>query len=207
MATTYPTTKQTLPNPGPLTYRDDPGFELDVVVATLGDTVEALQDKLGLGASIAAANQVLRATGAGASAFGQIVTGDLVANAVTLGQSATPTTSSPTTSSGTPGDMPQMTVTQSVTAGSLFLILFSCALYNGAANSITAFTLLYDGGQVLQRSITSKGANLIDIVTLFHVLTVPTTKSVITKMQWHTNANTSTTPGLERGLTIVEFKK
>lgn len=83
MTTTYPTTVQAHPNPGPTTLRNDPGFELDVVVATLGDTLEAVQTKLGTGSSVAAANQVLRGTATGATAFGQVQTGDLAGAACT----------------------------------------------------------------------------------------------------------------------------
>jgi hypothetical protein len=57
---------QTIPNPGPTTYRDDPGYELDVVVSTIGDTLEAVQAKLGTGATIGtaalAANAVTQRT-------------------------------------------------------------------------------------------------------------------------------------------------
>lgn len=69
--------------PGPTTYRDTPGYELDVLVSQLGELVEQLQLKLGIGASTAAANQVLRGTGAGATAFGALQTADLAAASIT----------------------------------------------------------------------------------------------------------------------------
>jgi hypothetical protein len=44
----------------------------------LWDELVAFANKLGIGASVAAANTVLRGTGAGASAYGQVQAGDLV---------------------------------------------------------------------------------------------------------------------------------
>jgi hypothetical protein len=45
------------------------------------DAIEALEAKLGIGASVAASNQVLRGTGAGATAFGQVQAADIAVGA------------------------------------------------------------------------------------------------------------------------------
>lgn len=68
----YPTSLDSLTNPGSGTYTDDSGFELDVVIGRLQDIAEALEAKLGIGSSAAAANQVLRGTGTGVTSFGAI---------------------------------------------------------------------------------------------------------------------------------------
>lgn len=48
------------------------------------DAIEAIEAKLGIGASVAAANQVLRGTAAGATAFGQVQAGDLTPGTSTM---------------------------------------------------------------------------------------------------------------------------
>lgn len=81
MTTTYPGAKDNLPRPGPATEMDDAGFEGDLVIDNISDAIEAIETKLGIGSSVAAANQVLRGTGAGATGFGQVVNGDISASA------------------------------------------------------------------------------------------------------------------------------
>lgn len=73
----YPAALDALPDPTQATYTDDDGYELDLLLQKLNGIVEALEAKLGTGASTAAANTVLRGTGAGATAFGQIVNADI----------------------------------------------------------------------------------------------------------------------------------
>lgn len=62
------------------------------------DDVVQLATKLGRTGSVPAANQVLRGTGAGTSAFGAIQTGDLAAGAISQRVIAAPTGSQTTTS-------------------------------------------------------------------------------------------------------------
>jgi hypothetical protein len=78
----YPASLDTAIQPGSSTYTDDAGFELDVMIDTLMLAMAALEAKVGVGASVAAANRVLRGTGAGATAFGQIQAGDHAAGAI-----------------------------------------------------------------------------------------------------------------------------
>jgi len=74
----FPTSLDSLANPTATTRRNDPGFELDVVIATLNDIAEQLEAKLGIGASAPGAGAaVLRRTAAGASAWGQVVGADI----------------------------------------------------------------------------------------------------------------------------------
>lgn len=85
MPINYPGSLDSLSNPTATTRRDDPGFELDVVISQLNDIAEALQAKLGIGASLpAAGGGVLRQTGSGASAWGKLQSGDIASGAVPL---------------------------------------------------------------------------------------------------------------------------
>jgi len=83
----YPGALDSLANPSGSTQQDDPTLLHSAQHGTLNDIVEAIETKLGIGASVAAANQVLRGTGAGASAFGQVANGDLAGN-ITLAKLA-----------------------------------------------------------------------------------------------------------------------
>lgn len=73
----YPTSLDTLSNPtgGQVQGSTTPTHSGHHTNAN--DILEALEAKLGIGSSTAAANQVLRGTGAGASAWGQIVSADI----------------------------------------------------------------------------------------------------------------------------------
>lgn len=67
----FPSSLDSLANPTSTTYTDDSGFELDVVISNLNDIVEALEAKLGIGATTPDAQyKTLGATAAGTSAWG-----------------------------------------------------------------------------------------------------------------------------------------
>ena len=79
----------------------------------LKDALIAVETKLGTGSSTASANTVLRGTGSGATAFGQIVSADITASTIAnsrLAQVATATFKGRTTA-GT-GDVEDLTATQ-----------------------------------------------------------------------------------------------
>src|SRR5262252_2004637 len=76
MPINFPASLDSLANPTATTRRNDPGFELHQVISNLNDIVEQLEAKLGTAASTAAANTVLRGTGAGATVFGQVQPAD-----------------------------------------------------------------------------------------------------------------------------------
>jgi hypothetical protein len=80
----FPSALDALSNPTATTRRNDLGYELHAVISTLNDIVEALETKLGISASVPAANTVLRGTGAGSTAFGQLQAGDLVPGTSTM---------------------------------------------------------------------------------------------------------------------------
>jgi hypothetical protein len=74
----FPTSLDSLANPTPTTLRNAPGFSLSAQVSALNDIVEALEAKLGIGASTPGASAgVLRRTAAGASAWGQTIASDI----------------------------------------------------------------------------------------------------------------------------------
>lgn len=76
----FPTSLDSLANPTATTLRNDPGFELHTVISTLNDIAEALEAKLGIGASTPGGSAaVLRRTASGASAWGALQTGDMAA--------------------------------------------------------------------------------------------------------------------------------
>jgi hypothetical protein len=67
----YPTSLDSLANPTSSTYTDDSGFELDAIIARAQDILEALEVKVGIGASTpTTAGDVLHVTGAGATTYG-----------------------------------------------------------------------------------------------------------------------------------------
>lgn len=72
----FPTSLDALANPTATTNRDDSGFELDLVISRIHDILEALEAKVGIGASLPSAAGVLRRTAPGVTAWGQILAGD-----------------------------------------------------------------------------------------------------------------------------------
>lgn len=74
----YPVSADVLANPTALTNRDDAGFELHGVISRIQDILEALEAKVGIGASTPPATAaVLRRTATGASAWGQVAGADV----------------------------------------------------------------------------------------------------------------------------------
>lgn len=74
----YPTSLDALANPTSTTLRNDPGFSLAAAVSTLNDIAEAVEAKVGIGASVPGATAaVLRRTATGTSAWGQVAAGDI----------------------------------------------------------------------------------------------------------------------------------
>lgn len=67
----FPSSLDSLANPTSTTYTDDSGFQLDVVISNLNDIAEALEAKMGIGATTPDAQyKMLGATAAGTSAWG-----------------------------------------------------------------------------------------------------------------------------------------
>lgn len=79
----FPASADALANPTATTNRDDAGFELDLVLARIHDILEALEAKVGIGASLPSTASVLRRTAPGTSAWGQVVGADIAAQTIT----------------------------------------------------------------------------------------------------------------------------
>jgi len=107
--------------------------------------ITALAAKLGSGASTAAANQVLRGTGAGASAFGQVATGDIAANAVTQVGYASVVTANPSTTSTTYVAIPDLSVVLTTLASAKCTVEFTGILQSTVGGSINAVAVFVDG--------------------------------------------------------------
>jgi hypothetical protein len=65
----YPSSLDTLANPGPTTNQDDSGYELDIVIGRIHDILEALELKLGTGASVAVTQSLLNGIGSGSASW------------------------------------------------------------------------------------------------------------------------------------------
>lgn len=91
MAGSFPTGVTSYTNPGPsdATATEIGGRSHDEFHADNNDDLEQVMTKLGTGASTATANTVLRGTGAGTTAFGQIAAADIADNVITATQLAT----------------------------------------------------------------------------------------------------------------------
>lgn len=73
----FPASLDALANPTATTNRDDAGFELDAVIARIQDILEALEAKVGVGASLPSAAGVLHETAPGVTAWGQVINADV----------------------------------------------------------------------------------------------------------------------------------
>ena len=65
----FPVTMDVLSNPTSSTKTNDSGFELDVVISTIQDILEALEQKLGIGSTSATGATALEGTGSVTSAW------------------------------------------------------------------------------------------------------------------------------------------
>jgi len=172
------------------------------------DAIEALEAKLGIGASVAAANTVLRGTGAGASGFGAIQTADIAANAVSRIWTATVTATFPSTTalvgSGTVL-MTDMSVSIT-TVGGPILCLFECISNNSAAGNVNVFDLFVGGILQTRRQLTAPVAGYdVYLALLWSQALAAGTYTV--QANWAVTAGTATSIGNQRSLTVVELRR
>jgi hypothetical protein len=76
----YPTSLDSLPDPTTAQFEDDDGFEIDLLLQKLNAIAEALEAKLGIGSSTAAAAQALFGNAAGTTKFDTIARRNLLLN-------------------------------------------------------------------------------------------------------------------------------
>lgn len=205
MATTYPTSVQALASPGSGTYQDDTGFELDVVVTTTNDTVEAVQTKVGIGSSNQSpvASRVLGADGSGTSSWRQVATADLVANAITQATLASSLSGNTTSTSyvDITGAAPSLTTT----GGDLLVIAVLCVA-NSAASNASYFALKLDAASEVGEVVTSAAVNNGQFVqTIVWRFTGVSAASHTVKGRFKVSAGTST--AYSGQILMVEVKK
>jgi hypothetical protein len=205
MPTNFPTSVDSLANPTATTRRNDPGFELHAVVSTLNDAVEALETKLGTGASTAAAGQVLRATGAGASAFGAIQSGDLAANAITQVGSSYSTSPYALTFSASYSFITDTVVHITTTGGDL-LVWVSMAWYVATAATVKSIAVQLDSATDVPLAIVNQGvANQVEFVGGVYRFTG--VSSALHDVYIKVKASAGTLTLGERSLLVMERKR
>jgi len=176
--------------------------------ANANDILEALEAKLGTGASVAAANTVLRGTGAGGSAFGAIQTADIAANAISQIWTATVSTAFPSTTQPIGSGavlMPDMSVSIT-TLGGPILYLFECMANNTGAGNENVFDLFRGGTLLTRRQFHAPVANYNAYLALLYTET-PAAGSYTIEARWAVTAGTATSIGTQRSLTIVELRR
>jgi hypothetical protein len=173
------------------------------------DAIEAIEAKVGTGASTPAANTVLRGTGAGTTAYGQVVTGDLAASAVT--QSGVKTASATvSTSSAVPSVIPddgagEMAVTLTTTGGPL-LAGFAGTISNGLATGQNVLGFSLDGaGLGDAMAYSAPAANAFGAHSFTLLMTGLAAGSHTVRVLWRANSGTATAFG--RSLWVVELKR
>jgi hypothetical protein len=203
MPINFPASLDSFANPTAGSYEDDTGLEHHTQHANANDAAEALEAKLGIGASTPAANTILGGNGTGTSGWRQVVNGD-IANAAISQSGVAAATGGQTTTSTTPVDVTGASVTFTTTGGRV-LLLFSGYCSNGAANQTCYFSLVQDGATAGQfAAATSATASAIGTVSMVMILS-PSAGSHTWKVQWSVTGNTSTLSG--GYLSVMEIKK
>jgi hypothetical protein len=169
------------------------------------DDLEQVMTKLGTGASTPSANTVLRGTGAGSSAFGQVAAADIAANAASQVAVATNITTNPTTTSGTLADIPDMTVTLTTTGGPV-VVLFWGQFQRTVLDGGVFLALLVDGiDQGLYPQMLANVVSSAESLVFCWPMT-PSAASHTIKVQWARTGTGTATVGY-RSLTVIEHKR
>jgi hypothetical protein len=168
----------------------------------------AVETKVGTGTSTPAANQVLRGTGAGTSAFGQVQTGDLAANAVTQAGFAQGAADATTTSTSFV-DIADLSVTLTTTGGPLLVIMTLPAQIN-IASVLMSFGVKLDSGSTFATEALSKASSgAEDVITFLHYFTGVSAGSHTVTGRWAADAGGHTLKSLStlRKLLVIELKR
>jgi hypothetical protein len=206
VSTAYPGALDAFANPTSTTKRNAAGFEHADMHADTNDATEAVETKLGTGASTPAANTVLRGTGAGTTAYGQVATGDVAANAVTQLGAATGSTSGPTTTSASYADLANMSVTLTAVGGDL-VCHFSGSFFNTNAFNADIGLSLDGAAEVAVRTVSLAAGSLASVVAITYVFAGVSAASHTVKVRWKTGGGTLTALGTQRDLTVWERKR
>lgn len=168
------------------------------------DAIEALEAKLGIGATVAAANQVLTGTGAGQTAYGQVATAMLATGAVSQSGGSAPTASQTTTSTS-PVAMTGSTVTLTIGATGFVLFTATGTVKHDTANGLVFVYAAVDGVSLGQYTIaqvpTASGFAPFSLALAL----VASAGSHAFTLQWQVLSGTATLQAA--GMTVVELKK
>lgn len=207
MTTVYPGALDTLPRPLPTTLRNAPGLNLSGQIDNLADAIEALEAKLGTGATAAAAGRVLRATGAGASAWAALQTADIAANQVTQVVAAAVSTNGPQTTSTTAVLVPGMTISMTTQGGAVLLLWDMTASSTGVPTH-SAYELYDASAALARREQRHVSADTPMMISQVHGMS-PTAGVHVFELRWWIAAGVGPIVStlMERAMVAIEFKR
>lgn len=206
MTTAYPAALDALSNPTGTTTQDQVGFLHADQHANANDAIEAIEAKIGTGASTPSVSKVLASNGTGSSLWRQVATPDIAANAATQRGSAVGSTSNPTTTSGTYVDMTDMSVTLTTTGGDL-VVWFSGTIQNSTSGQGVKVALSLDGAaEVGAGTFVTAAASQQAVIALVHRFAAPSAASHTVKVRWFVSGGTGTAVGIDRELIVQEQK-
>lgn len=188
---------------------DDSGFEGDVVVDNISDAIEAIQAKLGTGASTAIANRVLRGTGTGATAFGQVATADITAGAIQQVGVTTGSNFDATTTSTSYVDLAvdeEMKVTLTTTNGVVYAWCFVVVKNSTAPATITIAFSVDDAAEVSETPVGITATGTPVVVGFATMASGLSNASHSFRMRWKTSGGTATAVAYARTLLAWEPK-
>lgn len=164
------------------------------------DAVEAIEAKLGTGASTAAANTVLRGTGAGATSFGQVQTADIVANAVTVKHVSVGAFATAYSTGATPLLIADMALTITTDGTVPYLIGFSGSFLASTVSAYLVFDLYVNGtsdGRNRRQCLTPVAGHAL-FVGFTYLWTPPTSGTYGIEMWFWATAGTIETVSTQR---------
>jgi hypothetical protein len=114
---------------------------------------------------------------------------------------------SPTTTSTTDVDLPDMAVALTTTGGDL-LCFGACVVGNSTSATGNVYITLYlDGTQKGMASLATPGIGNWDTVMVHDMLEGVASGAHTVKLRWHTDGGTAVANGIQRALTVIEFRR
>lgn len=211
----YPSSLDSFPTILSSTKQNDSGFEADLLLNQAFDAIENIEAGLGTGASNATpvANTVRRATGTGTAQWGQVATGDIANNAVTVSRPSTAVGSTdPTTTNTSTAALANPTVSVVIPSGVTadVYVWLSGLINDGTGGAIVEYHLRIGGGSwVSVASVSTPSSAGRFPLSGFHVFEDITagTKVIEVGNSSSTGSNTITHYGAQRRLVAVAVAK
>jgi hypothetical protein len=199
----FPVSLDSLANPGPTTETDDAGFELDLVVSRIHTLIQALEAKVGIGASTPSAAGVLRRTTGSSTAWGQIATGDLAAAAIHTIPNAV--TIAPATIASTAfGAMAGSSLVITTQGGPVLFLLSLFSMYHSTTVGSTTAQLWEGGANVANLMLGDINSTLAQH-RMGYAWIAPTVATHTYEVRWNSSTGQANHGG---GLfSAIEFKK